>query len=68
MSNESLDAIKISRKDMLSIFEAMGQTCKSSGVHYEIAIYGGSALMLSFDYRQSTADIDFVPISGLLKK
>ena len=53
---------------MLSIFEEMGKACREEGVYYEIAIYGGSALMLSFDYREATFDIDFVPVSGAADK
>jgi len=34
---------------MLSIFEKMGKICREDGAFYEIAIYGGSALMLAFD-------------------
>lgn len=53
---------------MLSIFEEMGKTCREDGAYYEIAIYGGSALMLVFDYRQATYDIDFVPVAGASAK
>lgn len=53
---------------MLAIFEEMGKVCREEGAYYEIAIYGGSALMLSFDYRQATFDIDFVPVSGAADK
>ncbi len=55
---------KIGRQEMLSLFEEMGKACLQEGAFYEIAIYGGSALMLSFDYRETTFDIDFVPVSG----
>lgn len=55
---------KIKRQDMLSIFEEMGRLCREAGVQHEIAIYGGSALMLAFDYREATVDIDFIPVSG----
>lgn len=49
---------------MLAIFEEMGKACREKGAYYEIAIYGGSALMLVFDYRDATYDIDYVPVSG----
>lgn len=62
------DHQKISRQDMLAIFEKMGEACREDGAYYEIAIYGGSALMLAFDYRQATCDIDFVPVSGASDK
>lgn len=53
---------------MLSIFEEMGKACRKEGAYYEIAIYGGSALMLAFDYRDATYDIDFVPVVGASAK
>jgi hypothetical protein len=55
---------KLSKSDMLSIFEKMGELCKQQDLTLEIAVYGGSAIMLEFDYRSATFDIDFVPVSG----
>lgn len=57
----------LSRADMISMFQEMGKLCERRGAYFEIAIYGGSAIMLSFDYRQSTVDIDFVPVFGASK-
>jgi Nucleotidyl transferase AbiEii toxin, Type IV TA system len=55
---------KLSKTDIESILQRMGQICEARGSYFEIAIYGGSALMLCFDYRQSTVDIDFQPVKG----
>ena len=55
---------KLSRENIVAIFEKMGQLCKEKGQYFEIAVYGGSALMLSFDYRESTVDVDFIPLRG----
>lgn len=55
---------KLSKNDMLAIFEKMGELCHKQNTTLEIAIYGGSAIMLEFDYRTATFDIDFVPVSG----
>lgn len=55
---------KLTKLDMLSIFEEMGKLCKQQNLTLEIAVYGGSAIMLEFDYRSATFDIDFVPVSG----
>lgn len=49
---------------MISVFAEMGKLCQSVGKYYEIAIYGGSSLILAFDYRQATFDIDYVPMTG----
>lgn len=68
MTNSPHPDRKIGRQDVLSIFEEMGKACREEGAYYEIAIYGGSALMLSFDYREATFDIDFVPVSGAADK
>lgn len=54
----------IGRENMLDLFMEIGKAAKEAGKFLEIAVYGGSALMLSFDYRQATHDIDFVPVSG----
>lgn len=54
----------MSRADMLKMFTKMGEIFAESGAYFEIAIYGGSAIMLSFDYRESTVDIDFMPVKG----
>lgn len=53
----------LNREDMIAMFKAIGEIAAARDTTYEIAIYGGSALMLSFDYRQSTQDIDFETVS-----
>lgn len=52
------------KSDMLAMFRRIGEICRQRNAYFEVAIYGGSALMLQFDYRQSTVDIDYVPIFG----
>lgn len=59
---------KLSKNDMLAIFEKIGELCLQQGLTLEIAVYGGSAIMLEFDYRSATFDIDFVPVSGGAEK
>lgn len=58
----------MSRADMVAIFQKMGEICRDHNSCFEIAIYGGSAIMLSFDYRESTMDIDFIPVCGSADK
>jgi hypothetical protein len=42
----------------------IGDELLSSGVRFEIAVYGGAALLFHYDGRPSTRDIDFVGISS----
>lgn len=49
---------------MSLLFSEMGRLCNERGWHLEIAIYGGSALILDFSYRPASHDIDFHPLSG----
>jgi len=64
MENKPHPTKKLSKDRIIAIFEAMGDICKKHGSYFEIAIYGGSALMLEFDYRESTVDIDYVALQG----
>lgn len=45
--------------DIREIFHEMGRICAIRGHYLEIAVYGGSALVLDFSFRQTTQDIDF---------
>lgn len=45
---------------MIDALAALGQLAWREGKTVEIAIYGGSALMLSFDWRLATRDVDAV--------
>lgn len=49
---------------MLKLFQRMGEIAAKEGHHFEIAVFGGSALSLSFDWRESTMDIDYMPVKG----
>lgn len=55
-------AVTYARMDRL--FHEMGQICEARGLHLEIAVYGGSALMIDFSYRVASHDIDFHPVRG----
>lgn len=61
-SVENDRAVTYARMDRL--FHEMGRICESRGLHLEIAVYGGSALMMDFSYRLASHDIDFHPVRG----
>lgn len=49
---------------MRKLFEELGEELARTGERIEIALYGGAAIVLSFGFRESTMDADFVRISG----
>ncbi len=51
---------RLDRDGLLEAFGAMGRLAWADGKTVEIAVYGGSALMLSFDWRLATKDVDAV--------
>lgn len=50
--------------DIRNYFAKIGELAEQQGRRFEIAVFGGSSLALSFDWRESTHDIDYMPISG----
>jgi len=48
------------RAVLLDAFADMGRRAWAEGASIEIAVYGGSALMLVFDWRAATKDVDGV--------
>jgi hypothetical protein len=48
------------RAVLLQAFQELGQRAFDEGKTIEIAIYGGSALMLTYDWRLATKDVDAV--------
>lgn len=60
-----MDATRgLNADDMRTLFARLGRHLASNGELVEIAVFGGSAIVLSFDYRVSTVDIDYLRISG----
>jgi hypothetical protein len=49
---------------VVSAFEVMGRYLRERGVLGEIAVYGGTAIMLQFDWRKATEDVDAVIRAG----
>lgn len=59
---------KLSQEHVKKVFDELGRKMAQEGRVAEIAIYGGMALMLMFDARESTKDVDYVPVSGDVKR
>jgi hypothetical protein len=54
----------LDRERLCLAFEHLGQDLARKGVFLEIAVYGGSAIMLQFAWRRSTEDVDAVVRQG----
>lgn len=52
------------RETIQKWFSRMGELAEQEGRRFEIAVFGGSALALSFDWRESTHDVDYMPVQG----
>lgn len=57
--NEHLD-----RSRLIEALDRLGRDLSRRGVFVELAIYGGSAIMLQFEWRRSTEDVDAVVREG----
>lgn len=62
--DDNPDASKLSVEFLHRLFSEMGTLCAKRGLHLEIALYGGSALILDFSYRKATHDIDYCVVKG----
>lgn len=54
----------LDRTKLQHAFGLLGVDLHSRGLFIEIAVYGGSALMLQFEWRRSTEDVDAVVREG----
>jgi len=54
------DAKPLSRETLSRAFDLMGRYLGERSILCELAVYGGSALMLQFDWRRTTEDVDAV--------
>jgi len=48
----------LDREKLLAAFDEIGRAAISAGAQLQIAVYGGSALMLASNFRFSTEDVD----------
>jgi len=58
------DAVPFDRDSLLEAFGDLGRKAWDEGATIEIAVYGGAALMLMFDWRAATKDVDAVFEAG----
>lgn len=61
----------LDRAKMRELLSDLGALIAKEDKIVEIAVYGGSALVLQFDFRDASEDIDYIPMredDGLLKK
>lgn len=56
--------VPMDRARMRALLERVGQRLADQGSIAEIAVFGGSALVLQFDFRLATEDVDYIPVSG----
>ena len=54
----------LSRESISDLLNRIGKILADEGVIAEVAIFGGSAIALMFDFRDSTQDVDYIPVSG----
>lgn len=54
----------LDRDKLLDAFDQIGRTAASAGTTLQIAVYGGSALMLASNFRFSTEDADVSPLEN----
>ena len=52
------------RERLKQAFTALGADLERRGVFIELAAYGGSAIILQFEWRRSTSDVDAVVREG----
>lgn len=60
----SQDNTLMNKSIMVDALNAIGREMASLGKIVEFAIFGGSAIILTFDFRDATHDIDFMLVSG----
>jgi hypothetical protein len=52
------------REALLDAFDEIGHAAVAAGTRLQIAVYGGSALMLASNFRFATEDVDIAEIGG----
>src|SRR6202521_5575813 len=52
------------RDALLDAFDQIGRAAVLAGTKLQIAVYGGSALMLASNFRFATEDVDIAEIGG----
>ena len=55
-----MESTRFDRAALLAAFGELGRAAWAEGATIEVSVYGGSALMLIFDWRAATKDVDGV--------
>ncbi len=55
-----MESVRFDRAALLEAFNELGRLAWAEGATVEIAVYGGSALMMLYDWRAATKDVDGV--------
>jgi len=61
----------LDRKRMIALLGEVGAQIAQSDAIVEVAIFDSNALVLQFDFRENTEDVDYIPVrgdNGLLKQ
>lgn len=65
-------SVALDREALLDAFDSIGRAAADAGTKLQIAVYGGSALMLASNFRFATEDVDVSklehPLPNWLKK
>lgn len=56
--------VAFDRSQLLAAFDRIGRAAARAGTRLEIAVYGGSALILASNFRFATEDVDAVTLEG----
>lgn len=56
------EGIAFDREQLIAAFDEIGCAAHNNGTRLEVAIYGGSALMLASNFRFATEDVDIAEI------
>jgi hypothetical protein len=56
-------AVALDRDKLLEAFDEIGRAAAAAGTKLEIAVYGGSALVLASNFRFATEDADVAPLA-----
>ena len=56
--------VAFDRDALLDAFDQIGRAAVAAGTKLQIAVYGGSALMLASNFRFATEDVDIADIGG----
>ena len=52
----------LDREKLLQAFDEIGRAAVAAGTRLQIAVYGGSALMLASNFRFATEDVDIAEL------